>query len=75
MKRGDLVTVALQDNYDKPRPAVIAQSDYFKHHPSVAIFPVASELIETPLFRFTLEPTKKNGLKKFLSLPHQLYIH
>ena len=64
MKRGDLVTVALQGDYGIPRPAVIVQSDYFKHHPSVVILPVTSELRETPLFRFTLEPTKKNGLKK-----------
>lgn len=28
MKRGDIVTVAMQGDYGKPRPAVIIQSDW-----------------------------------------------
>lgn len=64
MKRGDLVTVALQGDYGKPRPALIVQSDFFDQHHSIVILPVTSEVRETPLFRFTLEPSKKNGLNK-----------
>lgn len=64
MKRGNLVTVALQGDYGKPRPALIVQSDFFDQHPSVVILPITSEIRETPLFRFTLEPSKKNGLTK-----------
>lgn len=64
MKRGDLVTIALQGDYGKPRPALIVQSDFFNQHTSVVVLPISSELRETPLFRFTLEPSKKNGLKK-----------
>jgi len=64
MRRGDLVTIALQGDYGKPRPALIVQSDLFNEHPSVTILPVTSELRETPLFRIRLEPTSVNGLQK-----------
>ena len=62
MRRGDLVTIALQGDYGKPRPALVVQSDLFNEHPSVTILPVTSELCETPLFRVRLEPTSTNGL-------------
>ena len=64
MRRGDLVTIALQGDYGKPRPALIVQSDLFHAHPSVTILPVTGELRETPLFRIRLEPTPGNGLQK-----------
>lgn len=64
MKRGDLVTIALQGDYGKPRPALIVQSDLFDEHPSVTILPVTSELRETPLFRIRVEPNAVNGLQK-----------
>ena len=64
MRRGDLVTIALQGDYGKPRPALIIQSDLFHAHPSVTILPVTGELRETPLFRIRLEPTPSNGLQK-----------
>lgn len=63
MRRGDLVTVALQGDYGKPRPALIIQSDLFDEHPSVTILPVTSELRDTPLFRIAVDPTPQNGLK------------
>lgn len=64
MRRGDLVTIALQGDYGKPRPALVIQSDLFDEHPSVTVLPVTSELRETPLFRITLEPDTGNGLRK-----------
>ena len=64
MRRGDLVTIALQGDYGKPRPALIVQSYLFNEHPSVTILPVTSELRETPLFRIRLEPRSANGLQK-----------
>lgn len=64
MKRGDLLTVALQGDYGKPRPALIVQSDLFNKHPSMAILPVTSEIRDAPLVRFTVEPSKNNGLIK-----------
>lgn len=64
MRRGDLVTIALQGDYGKPRPALIVQSDLFDEHPSVTILPVTSELRETPLFRIRMHPTPANGLQR-----------
>ena len=64
MKRGQLVTVALQGDLGKPRPALVIQSDLFAEHGSVVILPVTSELRDTPLFRITIAPSARNGLKK-----------
>lgn len=64
MRRGDLVTIALQGDLGKPRPALIIQSDLFYAHPSVAILPVTSELRDAPLFRITVQPNESNGLSK-----------
>lgn len=63
MKRGDLVTVSLPGNYGKPRPALVIQSNLFDRHPSVTLLPITSELRDTPLFRITVEPSLKNGLR------------
>lgn len=64
MRRGDLVTIALQGDYGKPRPALIVQSDLFDAHPSVTILPVTSELRQLPLFRVPVNPNEANGLQK-----------
>ncbi len=64
MRRGDLVTIALQGDLGKPRPALVIQSDLFDVHPSVAILPVTSELRDAPLFRVSVQPGESNGLSK-----------
>lgn len=64
MRRGDLVTVALQGDLGKPRPALVIQSDLFDSHPSVTILPVTSELRDTPLFRIAVPPNEQNGLSR-----------
>jgi len=64
MKRGSVVTIALQGNYGKPRPALVVQSDYFSEHPSVTVLPITSDLRPTPLFRIDVDPDPQNGLLK-----------
>lgn len=64
MRRGDLVTVALQGDLGKARAALVIQSDLFDAHPSVTILPVTSELREAPLFRIPIDPNESNGLAK-----------
>lgn len=64
MRRGDLVTVALQGDLGKPRPALVIQSDLFNEHPSITILPVTSELRDAPLFRIAVIPDELNGLSK-----------
>jgi mRNA interferase MazF len=64
VRRGDLVVVAIQNDYGKPRPALVVQSDLFNEtHPSVTIAPVTSTIVDTPLFRVTVEPSRGNGLR------------
>ena len=64
MRRGDVVTVALQGDLGKPRPALVIQSDLFDVHPSVTILPITSELREAPLFRIALLASEGTGLAK-----------
>jgi len=64
VRRGDLVTIALQEAYGKSRPALIIQSDLFAEHPSVTILPVTSDLRNTPLFRIAIDADEQNGLSK-----------
>lgn len=64
MKRGDLVTIALQGDVGKPRSALVIQSDWFDAHPSVTVLPVTSALRDAPLFRVSLSPNAANGLTR-----------
>ena len=57
MIRGDLVTVALQGDHGKPRPALVIQSDLFRDTETVAVLLMSSTLVETPLGRVTVEPS------------------
>lgn len=62
-RRGELVTVAVQGSFGKPRPALVIQSDLFNEsHPTVTLCLVSSDLRNTPLFRLTVSPTEENGL-------------
>jgi len=64
MRRGDIVIVAATGDYGKPRPAVIVQTDAFPAlHASVVVCQMASEIVEAPDFRVTIEPTAENGLR------------
>lgn len=64
MKRGDVITVALQGDFGKPRPALVIQSDLFQDHPSITVLPITSEQVDTPLFRLNLPANTRNGLRK-----------
>ena len=62
MRRGDLVTVALQGDFGKPRPALVIQSDFFADHATVTVLPMASTVTQAPLIRLPIEPSSDNGL-------------
>jgi len=64
MRRGDIVTVALQGDLGKPRPALVVQSDFFDEHPSVTVLPITSAEVDAPLLRVALEPGAANGLQR-----------
>jgi mRNA interferase MazF len=63
MKRGSIVTVALQGDFGKARPALVMQSSLFENHPTVTILSLSSEIVDAPLIRITVEPTEANGLR------------
>jgi mRNA interferase MazF len=64
LKRGDVVTVAMQGDYGKPRPAIVVQSDLFNAtHASVTVAPVTTTIVDAPLFRILVEPSSDNGLQ------------
>jgi mRNA interferase MazF len=64
IRRGDLVTIAMQGDFGKPRPALAIQADQFSELASVTILPLTSTLIDAPLLRVTVRPSAENGLQK-----------
>jgi mRNA interferase MazF len=64
MKRAEIWTVAGGPDYTgKPRPAVILQDDAFDGTGSITLCPFTTHLIDAPLIRLPVEPSKENGLK------------
>lgn len=65
MKRGTIVVVAARGAYTgKPRPALVVQSDLFNPtHSSITICPITTDCVDAPLFRLTLPPGSRTGLK------------
>ena len=64
MQRGDFVTIAMQGDFGKPRPALVIQADPFNAHSSVTVLPVTGTLVAAPLLRVTVQPNPSNGLQK-----------
>ena len=64
MRRGEIVTVAVQGDYGKPRPAVVIQSDWLAETDSVLVCLLTSTVREAPLYRFTILSTPETGLRQ-----------
>lgn len=64
MKRGDLVSIAMQGDFGKPRSALLIQADQFDEHATHTVLLVSGSLIDAPLFRITIQPNPENGLQK-----------
>jgi mRNA interferase MazF len=65
MKRGNLVTIAMQGDFGKPRLALVIQSSIFNEmHATTTVLLLSSELIDAPLFRLDVSPNTQNGLTK-----------
>ncbi len=64
MRRGDLVTVALQGEHGKPRPALVIRSDLFAQLTlTVTVVLLTSAALDVPLIRVPVEPSGNNGLR------------
>lgn len=64
MIRGNFVTIAMQGDFGKPRPALVIQADQFGEHATVTVLPVTSTLVAAPLLRITIQPSAENGIQK-----------
>lgn len=64
MRRGDLVTVAMQGDFGKPRPALVIQADQFGGIPTVTLLPLSSDRMDASLLRIDIAPDARNGLRK-----------
>lgn len=64
MMRGELVTIAMQGDLGKRRPALVIQADLFDEHATVTVLPITSTLVGAPLFRIAVQPSAENGLQK-----------
>lgn len=58
------MTIAIQGDFGKPRPALVIQADQFDEHATVTVLPVTSMLAAAPLLRITVRPNAENGLQK-----------
>jgi mRNA interferase MazF len=64
MRRGDLVTIAIQGDFGKLRPALVIQADQFGEHTSTTVLPITSTRVPAPLLRVNVQPSVDNGLQK-----------
>jgi mRNA interferase MazF len=58
------LTVALQGDQGKPRPALVIQADHSSDLTSVTILPITSTLVDAPLLRVPIDPNERNGLER-----------
>ena len=62
--RGDLVTITMQGDFGKSRPALVIQADQFSQHSSATVLPITSTMVAAPLLRVAVQPSAENGLQK-----------
>ena len=63
-RRADVVTVALQGDLGKPRPSIVVQADWVAGPETLLVVLLTTSLCDAPLFRYDLEPSAANGLRK-----------
>jgi mRNA interferase MazF len=62
--RGEIWTVAGGKDYaGKPRPVVIVQDDSFDATGSITICAFTTDETDAPLFRLSVQPNERNGLR------------
>jgi mRNA interferase MazF len=62
-RRGDLVMIALQGAFGKPRPALVIQSDLIETTETLTVLPLSSMMVDAPLVRVPVRPSAGNGLR------------
>jgi len=64
MKRGDLITIAVQGSFGKPRPAVVIQNDLISDTANVLVCPLTSTQGPFVMLRLAVQPSAHNNLRK-----------
>lgn len=60
-----MVTIAVNGDFGKPRPALVVQGELFPNLPTVIVCPLTSELRDdAKQLRIDLVPTVENGLRE-----------
>ena len=54
----------MRGDFNKPRPGLVIQTDLFEAHATVTLLLVSRTLVNAPLLRVTVQPSKENGLQK-----------
>lgn len=65
LKRGDIVTIVMQGDYGKPRPAIVVQSSALldADSSSVIVCPLTTHLGNVRRVRVDIKPSAQNGLE------------
>jgi mRNA interferase MazF len=64
VRRGEIWTAAGGKDYaGKPRPVVIVQDDRFDATDSITVCAFTTDPTEAPLFRLSVAPSERNGLR------------
>ncbi len=64
MKRGEVWTIAGGADYaGKPRPVVVVQDDSFDATDSITVCAFTTDPTDAPLFRLSVAPNDRNGLR------------
>lgn len=58
------MTIAMQGDFGKPRPALVIQSEQFNEHATVTVLLVSSTLVDAPLFRVSVQPDTINNMQR-----------
>ena len=64
VRRGDLITVAVNDDCGKPRPALVVQSDYLPETDSILVCPLTTTIRDVPIYRLALPANAATGLRQ-----------
>jgi mRNA interferase MazF len=66
LKRGDFVTIAINGDYGKQRPALIVQSDLFAKTNTVTVLLVTSTIVDAKLFMVTVKQDKIHKISQVM---------
>lgn len=58
------MTIAMQGDFGKPRPALVIQADQFDEHDTVTVLLMTGTLVTAHMLRITVQPDAGNGLQK-----------